>query len=318
MAVVQDVASVPGKVGWLRGVGNWFFNRKATPIWVLIGLVSLAFWPTYLYWWTIWFQYQSPFGYGYLVPPCVLFLIWSRRDQIAAVPRESGNLWILVPIVLAIVLHAAALIARVNIVSSFSFFVLTMTLPYLIWGKHVYRYIWGALAFSATMLPWPPQIYGKLLLPAQEISTQVAVKMLQWTGLSTVVDGTSVTINNYEFNVAAACSGLTIVFPIVAIVIMSVMMINAPAWKKVALLGLAIPLSIFSNAVRIWTIAMIGQYMGAQTADSLHDPSGVAAVIFATILLTLLMSVMKANDYKDEYMPAFARDDDVEDEEVTK
>lgn len=245
----------------------------------------------------------------------MLYLIWCRRDAIAASPKERGNLLILIPIALAVLIHMAALIARINIASSFAFYVLTMSLPYFIWGKHVYRYIWGALAYSAVMLPWPPQIYGKFLLPAQEYSLAVAVKMLQWTGLSTEVEGTVVNINGYEFEVAAACSGLTIVFPIIAIVIMSVMMINAPWWKKATLLLLSAPLSIFSNAVRIWTIAMIGQYMGAKMADSLHDPSGVAAVIFATILLTIIMSVFKANDYKEEYMPNFGDDEDPDEEE---
>ena len=293
------------KTSMLRGIANWFFNRQSIPIWLILGLFSLAFWPTYVYWWERWTMYQSAFGYGYLVPPSVLFLIWCRRKQIAEAPKKGGHPLILVPILVAVLLQCAGLIARVSIVQSFAFFVLLMSVPYFVWGGVVYRHIWGALAYMATMLPWPPQIYGKLLLPAQEISTSIAVNMLHLTGAAPeVTNGTTVsTGGGYEFEVAAACSGLTIVFPVIAITIMTVMMIRAPWWKVVFLLAIAFPLSIFANAVRIWAIAMIGDRWGADLANSLHDPSGIAAVVFATIVLTLIMWAMKAMDYKPEYMP---------------
>jgi exosortase len=315
MAVAQGAAEA--RAGWARGVLNWFFNRKAAPIWLLLAIVSLAFWPTYLEWWARWTMYQSAFGYGYLIPPTVLFLIWCRRNQIAEEPRTTGHWLVLIPIVFAVLLHCVALLARVNVLQSLSFFILTMTLPYYLWGGAVYRHIWGALAYSATMLPWPPQIYAKLLLPAQEISTKIAVKMLGWTGVATeVTNNTTVATNHgYNFEVAAACSGLTIVFPIVAIVILSVMMIKAPWWKIVFLLLLAVPLAVFSNAVRIWTIAMIGDKGNADLANRLHDPSGIAAVIFASILLVIIMSVIKAMEYKPEYMPAFAKIDEEDESE---
>lgn len=294
-----------------RNVLAWFFNRKALPIWVILGIFALAFWPTYAYWWQRWTMYQSAFGYGYFIPPTVLWLIWCRRKQIAAAPKQPGHWLILAPILFAVILQCAALIARVSIAQSFAFFVLLMCVPYYVWGGAIYRHIWGALAYAAVMLPWPPQIYGKLLLPAQEISTRIAVKMLELTGLPVRVEnGTTVSTGGYSFEVAAACSGLTIVFPVVAIAIMTVMMIRVPWWKIVFMLAISVPLAVFSNAVRIWTIAMIGQHWGAATAKSLHDPSGIAAVIFATILLTVIMALIKAMDYKPEYLPEFAKEGD--------
>jgi exosortase len=284
-------------------------------LWILFVAVSLAFWPTYTFWWSRWTASHSPFGYGYLIPPTVLFLIWCRRGAIADAPRKAGHPWILIPILLAVGLHMIALLAKVNIVQSIAFMILLMSLPYFLWGGAVYRYIWGALAYAATMIPWPQQIYSKLLLPSQLSSTTAAVTMMDWMGVYTDVEGTKVLTPNYSFEVAAACSGLTIVFPVVAIVILSTMMINASMTKKLLLLLLAVPLSIFANSVRIVTIALIGEYGGKEMADKLHDPSGIAAVIFATILLTILMSVMKCNDYKEEYMPAFARADEDEDQE---
>ena len=310
MAIAQQTSDTPvSRPGWARATANWLFNRQSATVWALLILLSLAFWPTYAYWWGIWNAYQSPFGYGYLVPPTVFFLIFARRKAIAESPKSAGHWLALAVIVFAALLHSAALLARVNLVQSFAFFLLVMTVPYYVWGGAVYRHIWGALAYTATMLPWPPQIYGALLLPAQEISTKIAVKLLNWTGVAVeVTNKTQVsTGSGYSFEVAAACSGLTIIFPVFAIAILSVMMVKTSWWKTVLILALSLPLSVFANAVRIWTIAVIGENWGASRADSLHDPSGLAAVIFASILLTVLMALLKATDYKPEYMPSFAK-----------
>src|SRR5689334_15285028 len=108
MAIANTATEADARVGIGRGILNFFFNRKAIPIWALIGIFSLAFWPTYMNWWSVWNMYQSAFGYGYLIPPTVLFLIWCRRDAIAQEPKKQGRLWILIPIVLAVLLHSAA------------------------------------------------------------------------------------------------------------------------------------------------------------------------------------------------------------------
>lgn len=279
------------------------FHRTAMPVWAVLAAFALAFWPTYGYWWNTWTAEQSPFGFGYFVPPTVAFLIWARRKKIAEEPKGAGHPLILLPILAAVGVHCLALIARINVLQSASFFVLAMAVPYWVWGARVYRHIWGALAYFATMLPWPQQFQGRLLLPSQELSTALSTRLLHWTGVPTLVEGTTVNTPHYGFEVAAACSGLTILFPVVSIVILTAMMLRAPWWKLVALLILAFPLSVFANAVRIWAIAMIGEFKGADLANTLHDPSGWMAVVFASLVLMGLMALLRCTTYKPEYMP---------------
>ena len=82
------------------------------------------------------------------------------------------------------------------------------------------------------------------------------------------------------------------------------MMLRAPWWKLATLLLLAAPLSVFANAVRIASIALIGEFKGAELADKLHDPSGWMAVVFATLVLMGLQGALRCMEYKPEYMPA--------------
>jgi len=41
-------------------------------------LFLLAFWGLLAEFWARWTMEHSPFGYGYLVPPTVAFLVWRR------------------------------------------------------------------------------------------------------------------------------------------------------------------------------------------------------------------------------------------------
>lgn len=280
------------------------FNRTTAPIWAVLVAMSLAFWPTYAYWWSTWTAEQSPFGFGYFVPPTVAFLIWARRHKIAEEPKVAGHPLVWVPVLAAALLQCLALIARINVLQSGAFLILAMTIPYLMWGGRVYRHIWGALAYTATMLPWPQQFHGRLLLPSQELSTTLSTTLLGWTGVPTLIEGTTVNTPHYAFEVAAACSGLTILFPVISIVILTCMMLRAPWWKLATLLLLAAPLSVFANAVRIASIALIGEFKGVELADKLHDPSGWMAVVFATLVLMGLQGALRCMEYKPEYMPA--------------
>lgn len=292
-----------GETAWTRTL-HTAFQRATLPFWAVLAAFTVAFWPTFAYWWSVWTAEQSPFGFGYFVPPSVAFLIWARRKKIAAEPKLAGHPLVLVPILAAVGLHSLALIARINILQSSAFLVLALAIPYWVWGARVYRHIWGALLYLATMLPWPQQFTGRLLLPSQELSTSLSTRLLGWTGVPTLVEGTTVNTPHYGFEVAAACSGLTILFPIVSIAILTAMMLRAPWWKLGVLLLLSVPLSVFANAVRIWAIAMIGEYRGADLAAKLHDPSGWMAVVFATIVLMGLMALLRCTTYKPEYMPA--------------
>ncbi len=285
------------------------FNRATTPVWAVLVAMSLAFWPTYTYWWSAWTAEQSPFGFGYFVPPTVAFLIWARRGKIAEEPKVAGHPLVWVPILAAVALQCLALIARINVLQSRAFLILALPVPYLDWGGRVSRHIWGALAYLATMLPWPQQFHGRLLLPSQELSTTLSTTLLGWTGVPTLVEGTTVNTPHYAFEVAAACSGLTILFPVFSIVILTCLMLRTSWWKIAALLLLAAPLSVFANAVRIWTIALIGEFRGAELADTLHDPSGWMAVVFATLVLMGILAAMRCTEYKPEYMPALGEED---------
>jgi len=300
-----DVVSEPqAKFDWrskltAANIGAWII---ATVV------ISFVFSSLFAYYWKRWNESHAPFGYGYFVPPSVLFLIWAKRKNIAKETVQSGSFLALLLVLLGVAIHCVGLIANATIVQSLAFTILFMTMPYYVWGGGVYRHLWGPLLYMTTMIPWPGQITSKILVPMQGISTTMASGILSGMGTHIYVDGTTVSTGNYTFEVAAACSGLTILFPTIAIAILTTMMVHGALWRKLLLVASAVPVSIVANSIRIALIGMIGDKGGVQLANTLHDSSGIVGVIIATVVLSGVGALLKVSHYYDDYMPEWARD----------
>jgi len=278
----------------------------AMMVWAVLIAFCVLFAPTFQYFWTEWNRPHSPFGYGYLVPPTILYLLWCKRRRIREQPIEAGHWTSIAALFFGLFILYIGIRTSINLVLNAAFFVMLMAIPAFLWGPKVYKTIWGPLAFSATMIPWPDQITSIFLVPAQNFSANAANWTLNLLGQGSQLEGTRVVLDNYSFEVAKACSGLTIVFPVIAIAILNMMMVDAKMRTKLSVIVLSVPISMFANLLRIAIIGLIGNNGGTDLADKLHDPSGIIGVVIAVVLLIVLQWRMKAMNFYDDYMPSFA------------
>jgi len=260
------------------------------------------------YFWQHWTEEHGPFGYGYFVPPSVAYLLWCNRDEIKAAPVTKAGLWAWGVAGLAMLANLVAIIAAVTVLQSLSFLTLVVVLPYCLWGPERYKVIWPALLYTGTMIPWPGQIMNSVLFKMQHVSIVLAIKMLTLCGLTPYVDGVTVYLPNFSFDVAAACAGLTILFPTVACTILTAMIVKASLWRRVLLVALSVPVSILTNGARIWLIGMIGNGGGTELAQKLHDASGFVGVLVCVVILSGIGALIGCGKYHDRYMPSWARE----------
>ncbi len=280
-------------------------------VWTL-GLLGLLFVASYLqlftYFWHRWTEEHGPFGYGYFVPPSVAFLLWANRDAIRSAPVTKAPAWAWALTVFAAVVNLVALVAAVNVLQSLTFLALVMLVPLCVWGPARYRYLWAALLYTATMIPWPGQIINVVLFKMQHLSVVLAAKIFGAMGMNPIIEGATVLLPNFSFDVAPACAGLTILFPTVACTILTAMMVNASLGRRIALVALSVPVSILTNAGRIMLVGLIGNQGGTELANRLHDASGFVGVIICVLILSGLGAMIGCGKYHDRYMPAWARE----------
>lgn len=278
-----------------------------------LGILGLLFALSYLrlfgYFWGRWTEEHGPFGYGYFVPPSVLFLLWCNRDSIRSAPIVKAPVWAWALVAGAVFFNLVAIVAAVTALQSVTFLALIMLIPLCLWGPARYKYLWAPLLYTATMIPWPGQIINVVLFKMQHLSVVLAVKMLSAVGLTPFVDGVTILLPHFSFDVAPACAGLTILFPTVACTILTAMMVDAPLSRKLLLIGLSVPVSILTNGARILLVGVIGNQGGTNLANQLHDASGFLGVIVCVLILSGIGSMIGCGKYHDRYMPSWARED---------
>ena len=296
-------------------------SSRSKKFWFAFGalavVICLSYAHLFMYFWQRWTEEHGPFGYGYFVPPCVVYLLWANRKTISTSPTMPGKWfgWVLATVF--VLFQLVGLIANVTLIQSISLIGLLLTLPYCLWGPQKFKHLWAPMLYSATMVPWPGQVSNVLLFKMQQISIVLASKVFSLLGLQPMSEGPTIYLPHYSFDVAPACAGLTILFPTVACAVLTVMMLEAALWRKLIYVLLAVPISILTNGGRISLVGIIGNQGGTELAAHLHDASGIFGVVICVIVLSIIGAVIGCSKYKDQYMPHWAKEP-VEDKEGDK
>ena len=121
----------------------------------------------------------------------------------------------------------------------------------------------------------PNAVYGPLTFRLKLISSQIGVAMIQLYGLSAFREGNVIDLGFTQLQVVDACSGLRFVIPLFLMGLLLAYYYRAPFWKKFVLVLSTIPISIFTNSLRIASVGILFQFWGPKVAEGFfHDFSG--------------------------------------------
>jgi len=97
------------------------------------------------------------------------------------------------------------------------------------------------------------------------------------------VDGTAILdpTGRFQYEVAAACSGLRSLIATLAIAVIYAMVSFRTWWKRALLIGSALPLAVFGNVVRMLTIVIAADLGGQKWGNWIHEggPGGVFSLL---------------------------------------
>ena len=140
------------------------------------------------------------------------------------------------------------------------------------------------------MFPPPNLLYGNLSLRLKLVSSWLGVEMIQLFGLSAHREGNIIDLGFTQLEVVDACSGLRYLFPLFALSIFLAYQYRTAFWKRAVLVVSSIPVTIFTNALRIASVGILYQFFGSKVAEGFfHDFSGW--LIFMASLAFLLLEM---------------------------
>jgi exosortase len=160
-------------------------------------------------------------------------------------------------------------------------------------GWDVMRIAWFPLVFLFCALPWPGLFYSKLAMPMQQFSAEVAVAVMQITGVDVENSGTQIIITKPNMplprilNVAEACAGLKSLMTFVSLGASVAFLSARPLWQKLVITFSAVPIAVMCNALRVSGQGMLDYYVSEiWSAGFAHQFAGLVMLLpgFAALM----------------------------------
>jgi exosortase len=232
-------------------------------------------------------------SHGKLIPIVVLGLFWWKRKQLLALPLR---LWwpglLLVGLSLGLqVLGYMAQQPRISIVALFTGIYGLMGLA---WGpqwlcESFFPFCLFAfcipLGWSAVSITFPLRMFVSHAV--EVISGNILQIDIQRVGTALLDPN-----GRYQYDVAAACSGIRSLFATFAVAIIYAVLSFRSWWKRGLLMAAAVPLAVLGNIARMLTIIVAAEIGGQDAGSYVHEggPFGVISLLpylaaFAGLLL---------------------------------
>lgn len=216
----------------------------------VLGVLGL-FWDTAGTMVTTW-QHSADFGYGFLVVPLSLYLLWCRRLRVAALhPAPSyGGLLILLALGGGWLLGH---LADVLLVQQLAVVAMPLGLVWTVLGTAVTRAVLAPLAFLIFAVPLGDGL-GPLL---QDWTAFFTVTALRLSGIPVWHEGRWLATPMTTWHVAEACSGLRYVLPAMVLGCFYAT-VTYQCWpRRLVLVLTSIGVSMLANGIRAYGLVLL-------------------------------------------------------------
>jgi len=277
--------------GWIAGrLPAWVPFSQRQLAYAAVGVALLAaflwsYWPILTDLWGIWHR-SDEYSAGLLVPFLTIYVLWSRRRELASVPVRPAILSGIAAFAVAQATRGAGLYLmygsgiRLSVVLSVAAIVL------LLFGWRMLGRLATVLLFLCLMLPWPHRVQSAISLPLQRYSTDSAVFCLELSGYEVVQDGNVIRIGETSVAVAEACNGLRMVTAFLVITALVVLLAKRAWWEKLIVLVSSLPIALLCNTIRLTVTAIAFTILTGDHWEKLfHDFGGYAMMPLALAMV---------------------------------
>jgi exosortase len=223
------------------------------------------------------------YSHGPLVIPIAAWIFWRRLSSANQKPTFNSSAtsylgWAFLALILA--LRVIAYERNAQWSENATIVPAVTCLAWIFGGWPLLRIAWPAIAFLLFMLPMPEAVNNSVSLSLQGVATAGSCFLLQLSHIWVVQHGNTIDLATKtgemgRLGVAAACSGLSMLMTLAAVVTATIILVPLPTWKRVTILASAVPIALVSNILRIVGTGWCYFYMtDPASRHRAHDISG--------------------------------------------
>ncbi|MCD6377255.1 MAG: EpsI family protein [Planctomycetes bacterium] len=232
---------------------------------------------------------ESYYTHGPLIPAVsfVIFLLIIRHIKIPVRPRAITGLIVLI---ISLVIHLAACLARVNFVSGFAFIGVLSGLILILWGNEALKRLWFPIVFLIFMVPLPEVTIAQLNFRLKMLAANVGVDLANAIGIVAERTGNRVLLEgDKSVIIANVCNGLRTLISLLAFGAIYVYVCRLRGVWRIVLFIATVPVAVISNSIRIVSLIAVADIWNVQIASGwYHDFSGLLIFILAFLMMFAL------------------------------
>lgn len=273
--VAREARSAPGR---------WASGRFWLKFAILGILVLVIFFDALAYTVDIWLNSEE-YSHGILVPFVTAFLIWQRKNDIAAATRVGyrPGLWL---VAAGLAFFFLGEFSALFIIEQYAFLIVLFGVVLAVLGPEVFSLIRVPLFFLFFAIPLPNFIYQGLSSKLQLLSSRLGVGLIRLCDISVYLEGNVIDLGTYKLQVVEACSGLRYLFPLMGLSFICAYLFKAAFWKRAVVFLSSVPITVLMNGLRVGLIGVLVEYRGRSMAEGfLHDFEGWAIFMACTAIL---------------------------------
>lgn len=260
-------------------------------------------------WWT-----DENYSHGLLIPLVIGYLLWSERERLSRV-RFSPSLWWGAAFILFAMLGLWVGTAGAELyVQRMSLVLMLAGIVIYFWGWRLLRLLLVPLFLLFLAIPIPAILFNKIAFPLQLFASRCAVWAMRLFDIPVLRQGNVIELmprgarETKKLEVVEACSGIRSLMTLLTLAVVFAYFTRPREddgeggtgsggsllrriktygfWRSIILVAAAVPIAIFTNALRVSGTGVLAHYYGTEIADGFfHSFSGWVVYIVAFLLL---------------------------------
>jgi exosortase len=256
-------------------------------------------------WWT-----DENYSHGLLIPLIIGYILWTDRERLGRVPQSPSLMWGGLIVVFALLSLWVGVAGAELYIQRMSLVLMLAGICIYFWGWRLLRLLLVPLGLLILAIPIPAILFNKIAFPLQLFASRCAVWAMRLFDIPVLRQGNVIELmpkgarETKRLEVVEACSGIRSLMTLLTLAVVfayftrprnedgdgtggfSRRLKSYGFWRSVILVASAIPIAIFTNALRVSGTGVLAHYYGTQVADGFfHSFSGWVVYIVAFLLL---------------------------------
>jgi len=237
--------------------------------------------------------YNDPdMGHGFFVPLVSGYIVWQRKDQLAALDPQPDWRGFLLMIYGAAQLLIGALGAELFLTRT-AFVISLIGLVWMLGGATVLRKLAFPLFLLFFMAPIPAIIYSRITFPLQLLASRLAENALVVFQIPVIREGNVLELADQKLSVVEACSGIRSLLSLSYLSMVYGYFFEKKNWLRIGLFLSTIPIAIVANASRVTLTGVLSEEVNPELAEGFfHSASGWVIFMIALVILICLHQLL--------------------------